>query len=590
MGAVVDQGSQSRERVIAALERVAEVAAERGDHASAERARASAGRLRADLFNLAVVGQFKRGKTTLINALLGRDLLPAAVVPLTSVVTIIEYATDESVTIHFLDGSTRSISAAELAEYVTERGNPSNERGVSAALVRSPAPLLSTGLRLIDTPGVGSVHIHNTETAYSFIPHVDAAVFLVTADPPVSQAELQFLKDLRHEVQRIFFVQNKADQVPAADRQESLEFSRAQISSAIGENEIEVFSLSAREALAARLTGDQRRLGGSGLPRFEDALAEFARSERCEVALEGALATVARLAQQQQAAIRMEKAALAMPLEELERKRAEFEAYLSQMRQARDDNRHLLRAAGERLITEVIDRDLRELQEGQRPALVAGLSRVAQESSDLSGRSLLDRLNACVRSSIEAAYDGWIAREETRVTEALQQAVDRFSSQINQALGDLARVSQELFRAEVGDLAVGAELAGHRRFYFAPWQMQVSPDVLSGSLLYLLPGRWVRPRLLTAVRSKLVEQLDMHGGRVRYDFVRRLEESLRTYERGIIEAMDATIAGIEEAIRRAASQKRKAGEDASVRDRELAGQETVLRSVSHDIGHPSRHP
>jgi len=580
--------NQSRNAAITALERVAEVAAARADHAAAERARAIVGRLRADLFNLAMVGQFKRGKTTLINALLGRDLLPAAVVPLTSVVTMIEHGATESVTVHFADGSSRDIAACELADYVTERGNPSNRRRVSAAIVRLPCPLLSTGLRIIDTPGVGSVHAHNTETAYSFIPHVDAAVFLVTADPPVSQAELQFLQDLRKEVQRIFFVQNKIDQVAPEDRRESLDFSRAQLASALGEDEVGMFSLSAKDALLAKLEGNAQRLEESGLGEFETALAEFIRSEKSEVAVKAALRAAATLVRQQQAAIALERAALAMPLEELEEKRAHFEAYLSQMRQAREDNRHLLRAAGERLVSEVVDRDRMELQERQRPILIAGLKQIAQENSDLSGHALLDKFNAYVRSSIEAVYEDWIGHEEKRVTEALHEAVDRFNSQINHALSDLARISGELFHAEVGDLSVSADLAGHRKFFFAPWQMQVSPDALVGSLLYLLPGRWVRPRLLAAVQAKLVEQLDMHGGRVRYDFVRRLQESLRNYERGIIEAMDATIAGIDEAIQRAVAQRRRAAEEVSARQGELAAQEQSLTSVSEELWRPTQ--
>jgi hypothetical protein len=258
------------------------------------------------------------------------------------------------------------------------------------------------------------------------------------------------------------------------------------------------------------------------------------------------------------------------------------------MRQAREDNRHLLRAAGERLVSEVVDRDLVELQEKQRPILIAGLKRTGQENSDLSGHALLGKLNAYVRSSLEAVYEDWIACEERRVTEALHEAVDRFNSQINGALSDLARISGELFHAEVGDLSVSADLAGHREFFFAPWQMQVSPDALAGSLLYLLPGRWVRPRLLAAVQAKLVEQLDMHGGRVRYDFVRRLQESLRNYERNIIEAMDATIAGIGEAIQRAVAQRRRAAEEVSARQGELAAQEMSLTSASKEIRRPTQ--
>jgi hypothetical protein len=579
--------NDSRRRVVAALEQLGRLADERSDHAAAERARALAGRLRADVFNLAVVGQFKRGKTTLINALLGSDILPAAVVPLTSVVTIIEYGPEVKVSIHFLDGSSREIKTSALPDYVTERGNPSNRLGVAVAVVQLPSEFLSSGLRIIDTPGVGSVHAHNTETAYAFIPHVDAAVFLVTADPPVSEAELQFLRDLRQEVQRVFFVQNKADQVPAAERHESLEFSRAQLAAAVGEDDIEMFSLSARGALEAKLVGDERRLRESGLTQLEAALGSFVRSEKAEVAITSALRTAERLARQQMAAIAMERAALAMPLEELEQKSFQFESYLKQMRQARDDNRHLLRAAEQRLVKEVIDADLSALQGGVKPHLLSGLETAAHEVGDLSGRDLLRRLNAYIRGAIEQVYAGWMGQEEGRVTEAFREAAERFTGQINQALLDLARVSRELFRADVGELVVSAELSGGSEFYFAPWQMQVSPDTLSGSLLYLLPGRWVRGGLLKAARAKLLEQLDMHGGRVRYDFVRRLEESRRDFERRIISAMDLTIAGIEEAINRAVTQKRKAGENISSRQQELAAQETALATAIGGIGDPS---
>jgi len=587
MKATTAEQSESRQRVVIALEQLASLADERSDHATAGRARTLAGRLRADVFNLAVVGQFKRGKTTLINALLAWDILPAAVVPLTSVVTIIEHGPQERVSVHFLDGSSREIVTSELPGYVTERGNPSNRLGVAVAVVQLPSEILKRGLRIVDTPGVGSVHAHNTETAYAFIPHVDGAIFLVTADPPVSEAELQFLKDLRQEVQRVFFVQNKADQVPAAERRESLEFSRAQLAAVAGEDSIEMFSLSAREALKAKLAGDERRLRESGLIELEAALANFVRSEKADVAITTGLRTAERLARQQMAAIAMEKAALAMPLEELEQKSVQFEAYLKQMRQARDDNRHLLRAAGERMVNEVINADLRSLQERVRPDLLRGLEKAADAAGDVSGRELLRRLNAYMRTAIEQVYAEWIAQEERRVSEALREAVERFAGQVNQALHDLARVSQELFRADIGELAVSAELSGGSEFYFAPWQMQVSPDTLSGSLLHVLRGRWVRDGLLKAVRAKLLEQLDMHGGRVRYDFVRRLEESLHDFERRILGAMDLTIAGIEEAIDRAVTQKRTAGETISSRQQELAAQEAALAAAVGGIGGPN---
>jgi hypothetical protein len=74
---------------------------------------------------------------------------------------------------------------------------------------------------------------------------------------------------------------------------------------------------------------------------------------------------------------------------------------------------------------------------------------------------------------------------------------------------------------------------------------------------------------------------------VRYDFVRRLEESLRDFERRILGAMDLTIAGIEEAINRAVTQKRTAGESISSRQQELAAQEAALAAAVGSIGGPN---
>lgn len=85
-------------------------------------------KLNQDKFNLVVLGEFKRGKTTFINALLGAALLPSAVVPLTSIVTLIQYGDNFKAEVFFLNGDKKEISLSEIAYYVTEEGNPKNEK------------------------------------------------------------------------------------------------------------------------------------------------------------------------------------------------------------------------------------------------------------------------------------------------------------------------------------------------------------------------------------------------------------------------------------------------------------------------------
>ena len=148
-------------------------------------------------FNLVVAGEFKRGKSTVINALLGADLLPTGVVPLTSVVTRVQYGDTANATVIFDNGTDRAVALDALPNYVTERGNPKNAKGVREVQVAYPAEWLKGRIRLVDTPGIGSVHQHNTEVTYRYLPQADAVIFVASADQPASRAELDFLAHIR---------------------------------------------------------------------------------------------------------------------------------------------------------------------------------------------------------------------------------------------------------------------------------------------------------------------------------------------------------------------------------------------------------
>jgi GTPase SAR1 family protein len=97
-------------------------------------------KLRSHSFNLLVVGQFNRGKTTLINALIGKALLPVGVIPLTSVVTVLSYGETPVFKICFQDQHCVETTPDNLGDYVTERGNPRNMKGVREVGVFYPSP------------------------------------------------------------------------------------------------------------------------------------------------------------------------------------------------------------------------------------------------------------------------------------------------------------------------------------------------------------------------------------------------------------------------------------------------------------------
>jgi predicted GTPase len=152
-------------------------------------------RLAEDRFNLVVVGRFSRGKTSLMNAVLGTDRLPTGIRPLTSVITTVTYGSKESAVIHLAGlGIPQDVPLAALPQYVTEQGNSGNHRRVTIAQVPLPIELLRRGFHFIDTPGLGSPIVENSRTTERFLPEADAFVLVTSYEGPLSDEEVRFLR------------------------------------------------------------------------------------------------------------------------------------------------------------------------------------------------------------------------------------------------------------------------------------------------------------------------------------------------------------------------------------------------------------
>ena len=117
---------------------------------------------------VSVIGQFKRGKSTLVNGILGEKVMPVGIVPVTAVVTTVKYG-ERGARVHFENGAVIDTSFEGISQYINEQENHDNHLGVSKVELFVPADFLKTGITLVDTPGVGSVHQKNTEAATAFV-------------------------------------------------------------------------------------------------------------------------------------------------------------------------------------------------------------------------------------------------------------------------------------------------------------------------------------------------------------------------------------------------------------------------------------
>jgi GTP-binding protein EngB required for normal cell division len=232
-------------------------------------------RLAEDRFYLTLAGQFNRGKTTLMNAMFGMDRLPTGIVPVTSVITAVSYNSRERVVMHFENSNlTHEASLAELPEWVTEQGNPGNRKGIEMAEVQLPAEILRRGAFFVDTPGLGSAVVENTDTTKRFLPQIDALVLVTSFEFPLSNEELNFLRSARSLRRKIFLVINKLDLCLPEQRRQITEFIRSRVNEEISDD-IPLFALSASEALAGRVEHDDGRIRRSQIAAFEQTLVDY---------------------------------------------------------------------------------------------------------------------------------------------------------------------------------------------------------------------------------------------------------------------------------------------------------------------------
>ncbi len=299
-----------------ALETLEAVAGERGQEGIAAEAREARSALAGRRFNVAVMGQFKRGKSTLINALLGRELLPADVAPITTAVTVVEYGARESASVRFVDGHDEEIAATQLRLFVSEEDNPGNRKGVRVARIELPCPLLASGMRLVDTPGVGSVFENNAEATREFVPRIDVAVVVLGSDPPITGDELALVKSVAPGIGRIFFVLNKSDVVTEPVRVKAEAFTRRVLRDALGDDPGRLVHASALTALGGGLD--------PGVAALARDLSELAALAGTELARASGARAARHLAGRVLGALAIERAALLSPTDEIDRRIAAF--------------------------------------------------------------------------------------------------------------------------------------------------------------------------------------------------------------------------------------------------------------------------
>ncbi len=178
------------------------------------------------LIDIAVLGQFKAGKSSFLNSLVGKAILPVGVIPVTTVITRIQYGEKERAVISFFDGTQAEVGIDQLDEFTSEAKNPSNQKNVELVDIEVPYLKKYPGLRLVDTPGLGSIFKDHMAVSENWLPEVGAALLAISSDRPLSENDLQLIRELMKYTPRIILLLTKVDLLSPDQQAEVVAFFR----------------------------------------------------------------------------------------------------------------------------------------------------------------------------------------------------------------------------------------------------------------------------------------------------------------------------------------------------------------------------
>lgn len=553
-------------------------------------------KIQSNSFNLVVVGQFKRGKTMLINALLGASLLPVAVVPLTSIVTILKFGASLEVRVIFNDGRTTEIEPERLPAFVTETENPHNVKEVKEVVVNYPSPYLKDGVRLIDTPGVGSVYQHNTDVAYQYLPKSDAALFLLSVEQPVSKAEIEFLKDVRVYADRIFFLLNKIDYFSEREIAESIAFSRSIIEDTMG-SAVKVFPISAKQALEGQLTSSEELLCQSRLPSFAEVLNKFLMDEKGKVLLLSVSGHLLRMVAQSRLELELELKSLTTPLDELGVKVEAFEVKKREILTEKQNFGIMLDGEVDRLVKTGLDADLTSFKEALTSEMEVRFDAFYRENKDLSLKELNDALEAFVVGEVEKAFTTWRLAEDEKLAGAFGLVCERFRSKMDEGVDELLRFSSQLFAVPFEPAGAESLWSSKADFYYKFKEEAVGLDMLATSITQVLPRfigdrfqklkayvlRMANRRILQKRKEHMLETIEMQAGRLRFDFLDRLNKGKQKIREEMLRRIEATVSSISAAIEKGLSLRARSEKEMTARLSLLSDRLLQLDEIREDL-------
>lgn len=464
---------------------------------------------------LVVLGEFNHGKTTVVNALLGEEILPMGITPTTAVITHLVHGESPKARIKpprqkdFVDLPYDELGAA--IRDVEEDGDEPE-----FVEIAYPNAFLDDGLVLVDTPGVNDISRQKVEITYGYVPRADVILYVLDATQVLKKSEITFIRDrlLRANRDRILFVLGKIDALSDAEAKEVEAYARQRLETLIGP--VELFAFSARDALEKQQKGEP---ANDTFQSFREYVRQFVREQKEAIVLDSALGGALRIAAMTEQNLAIKRQGYRLEKEDLEQRIAAVHQKLRDSRRLIAEN---LDRVDDRIggIAATTRHNLRVFTENFVEALPIQIERA--DAKDVK-RYLADW--------IQDTYKAWLEDEGQQIADSLEELAEEIIEITNASLREvMGTLRDEL--GLYGDLDLDVDTIGYDVSVFALGTLGVSvllfANALVGGALTL-----ATPVLAFFLKGKVEGKLKERAREEGIDSIRRAsevieEELLRT--------------------------------------------------------------
>lgn len=530
-------------------------------------------------FYLVVIGLFKRGKSSLVNALLKKEVVPYSVVPLTSIVTLLEYGEENYAKIYFNDNRFEVCNIETIHEYITEPENPLNKKNVNHVIVFLNSDFLKK-VTLVDTPGIGSTYENNTETTYSFVERIDAALFILSADLPISKTEVEFLTKLNSTIPKIIFVLNKTDLITLKETERIIAFNKSILKKVFNENDINILPVSAKLAINGILNNEEKLLHESRIEQLVKEIEDMLASYKHDVIITSARNQFDSMLKKISTILNIHLNALGTPIEELNRNYEEFLNSLEIMRKEKGDFEILINGKVKQL-QEYVTNTLYEFAKILYNNFCDDFEKDSVNFFNKLKSEGIELVHKIYFNKIEQSFEELKLNLEKKIVDRFHNILIEYSQGSNRFLNELVKNFSNTSIFEFKDLVDVFDLKILTVFYFQ-FDRSYNQFCLSNIFIRNYSPKFFRSKILKQLKENIKRNIDMNTGRVNYDINYKIQESFRKFSFELNEKIEITLNMLTKIISDIIKRKENAEDSVAKQVKYLSNKIEILSLINNN--------